>query len=157
MSADFQILSLAGKLFSSYFKKSTEELQNLGAYLFLSDESPCYPCRVSLEDAKVGERVLALEYTHHAVQSPYRSSGPIFVRENANESKLGRNELPDMLNHRFLSVRGYSDRGIMIEAETTPGSHLKTALIQQFQNKHVEYIHIHNASPGCFNCTAVRA
>ena len=157
MGTDFQILSLAGKLFSSYFNMCTKELQDVGAYLFLSDECPCYPCRVSLEDAKVGERVLALEYTHHAVQGPYKSSGPIFVRENAKEAKLSGNEIPDMLKHRFLSVRGYSDRGIMIEAETTPGSHLKTALIQQFQNKHVEYIHIHNASPGCFNCTAVRA
>ncbi len=157
MNADFQITPLSSKLFSFYFKMNTEELRDIGAYLFQSDEFPCYPCRVSLTDAKVGESVLALGYEHHAVQSPYRSSGPIFVRANAVEAKLAANEIPEMLTHRLLSVRGYSDKGLMVAAETKHGSDLESVLRQQFQMDSVDYIHIHNAGPGCFNCVARRA
>lgn len=157
MSVDFQIIPLASSLFKTYFKMSALELQRAGAYTFKSDEYPCYPCRVSLEDAKVGEIVLALEFEHHTVHGPFRSSGPIFVRSNASEAKFKKNEIPGMLSHRLLSVRGYNIKGIMIAAETTPGSDLENILSQQFQNENVEYIHIHNSSPGCFNCSVNRA
>jgi len=46
------------------------ELDSFGAYIFESDECPCYPCRVSLIDAKVGERVLAINHEHLAVNTP---------------------------------------------------------------------------------------
>ena len=39
-----------------------------------------FPCRISLTDAPVGERVLLLPFTHQDSRSPYRASGPIFVR-----------------------------------------------------------------------------
>lgn len=157
MNVDFQIVPLASKMFSPYFRMSAEELRSIGAYTFQSDEDPCYPCRVSLKDAQIGETVLALEYEHHAVKSPYRSSGPIFVRENADEAKLKTNEIPDMLNHRLLSVRSYNVDGLMVAADTTRGSDLRNILNQQFEIEVVKYIHIHNASPGCFNCTVKRA
>jgi Protein of unknown function (DUF1203) len=44
---------------------------------------PGSPCRISLEDAQPGESLLLLAFEHQAAASPYRSSGPIFVRENA--------------------------------------------------------------------------
>ena len=45
-----------------------------------SDQPVGFPCRVSLEDAPVGEEVLLLPFTHQDSRSPYRASGPIFVR-----------------------------------------------------------------------------
>lgn len=157
MSNDFIVSALGKNEFSKYFDMPAQELADMGAYLFESDQCPCYPCRVSLIDARVGETVLALSYEHHGENSPYRSSGPIFVRQTANTAKLGKNEIPEMLRHRLLSVRGYDADKLMIEADTTMGSELEALLIQLFDNNRVQYIHVHNAGPGCFNCLVERA
>ncbi len=153
MSIDLSVKALDYKLFSKYFSLSASELETFGAYLFVADEHPCYPCRVSLQDAEIGETVLAITYEHHAVQGPYKSSGPIFIRKNAITANLGVNEIPMMLRHRLLSVRGYNASSLMLEGETVAGEKLEAVLVKQFQNDAVEYIHVHNAGPGCFNCT----
>ena len=47
---------------------------------------PGYPCRISLQDAEVGEEVLLLTFRHQAVASPYAASGPIYIRRSATQS-----------------------------------------------------------------------
>ncbi|WP_222937550.1 DUF1203 domain-containing protein [Spartinivicinus ruber] len=121
------------------------------------DLKPGYPCRVSLEDADIGERILAINYCHHSVDTPYKASGPIFVRENALTANLSINEVPMMLRHRLLSLRAYNDQGMMVDAHITEGVNLDTTINEVFIEPCIEYIQIHNAKPGCFNCTVVRA
>ena len=121
------------------------------------DASPGFPCRVSLADAAVGERVLAFNFEHHAVDSPYRASGPVFVRADAQTATPGVNEIPEMFHHRLLSVRGYDEHAMMIAAQTTPGSELATVVRELFGNPAIRYLHIHNAGPGCYNCAVERA
>ncbi len=157
MNIDFQIEALEKQKFSKYFKMTGSELGKIGAYLFSADQNPYYPCRVSLSDAAPGESVLALSYEHHPKASPYRSSGPIFVRENAESAGLQPNEIPEMFRHRLLSIRGYSSQNIMIEADVIAGTALENAMNQQFLNSEVDYLHIHNAGPGCFNCVVRKA
>jgi len=152
MNQNMYIKALDHKLFEQYFIMTKEELYSYGAYLFKADKTPCYPCRVSLQDAEIGETVLAIPYEHHSVQGPYRSSGPIFVRKGAKTSKLEANEIPKMLRHRLLSVRGYNSESLMVEGDTVVGDEVETVLKKQFQNGAVKYIHVHNAGPGCFNC-----
>jgi len=156
MPVNFNIKALDHNLFSKYFSMSGAELEKCGMYLFVADKHPCYPCRVSLQDAEVGEKVLAIPYEHHPVQSPYKSTGPIFIRKEAKTATPGINEIPKMLRHRLLSIRGYSSETLMVEAETIPGEELEIVLVKQFQNDAVQYIHIHNAGPGCFNCEVNR-
>lgn len=157
MKTNFQFQSLDKKLFANYFQMTSAQLKRYGAYLFESDECPCYPCRVSLIDARVGESVLAINFEHLVAVSPYRSSGPIFVRANAEKSKTIRNEVPAMLRHRLLSVRGYNANNLMIKADAVAGENVENVLSEQFSDELVQYIHIHNAGPGCFNCSVVRA
>ncbi len=157
MGVDFKFNALKYEAFAKYFELSNSELNLAGAYMFTADESPCYPCRVSLDDAKVGETVLAISYEHHPVAGPYRSAGPIFIRKNAEATTLGKNIIPSMLTHRTLSVRGYNSSSLMIEADTVSGVNLEAILVSQLLNESVEYIHIHNAGPGCFNCAVTRA
>ena len=156
MSPDFVINALESESFSKYFEMSNAELNSIGAYLFTADKCPCYPCRVSLEDAKVGETVLAITYEHHSVAGAYRSCGPIFVRKKAASALTNKNSIPDMLVHRTLSVRGYNNESLMIEADIIAGKDLEATLASQFLNDSVDYIHIHNAGPGCFNCSVTR-
>jgi hypothetical protein len=45
----------------------------------------------------------------------------------------------------------------MIRAKTVPGTELVYAIIEHFDDLCIDYKHIHNASPGCFNCAVTRA
>jgi len=157
MNIKFQVVALQSSLFESYKSLSSKELERLNAKWIEVDAYPGYPCRVSLEDARIGERVLAITFTHHKVNSPYQSSGPIFVRENAQQAMPKKGEIPLMLRRRKLSVRGYSTEGTMLAAEITEGTELEECIENIFQDAEIEYIHIHNAKPGCFNCRVVRA
>jgi hypothetical protein len=154
---NFQIKALAKHEFEELIQLNDNALANQSAHWIQVDASPGYPCRVSLMDAEVGERVLALSYFHHHVASPYRASGPIFVREHAITAKLAINEIPQMLRHRLLSLRAYNATAIMVGAEVVEGAELEFAITRLFQQSDVEYIHIHNAKPGCFNCSVHRA
>jgi hypothetical protein len=145
------------EMFSPLLPLSDEELALQKVMWLDVDSEPGFPCRVSLTDAKVGERVLAFSFEHHDVDSPYRSSGPIFVREHARTAEPAKNEIPKMLRHRLLSIRAYDSAHMMIGAQVSQGVELEHAIETQFKNSAVEYIHIHNANPGCFNCAVYRA
>jgi hypothetical protein len=114
------------------------------------------PCRVSLEDAKPGERVLLLNHVHHDVATPYRASGPIYVREQARTARLAPGEIPAMLERRLLSLRAYDAAGMLVESEVVEGRDLRAALDAAFEQESVAYLHVHNARPGCFNCAVER-
>jgi hypothetical protein len=157
MSTPFQITGLPIEQFTSLFTLTDEGLKQLGARRMLADDKPGYPCRVSLVDAEVGEEVLLLPFTHHDVNSPYRASGPIFVRTNAELAKLEVNEVPELLRNRFLSIRGYDTNAMMLAADAVHGKDLEEHLWRFFSDHRVEYIHIHNARPGCYNCRVDRA
>lgn len=153
---NFIIKALPDSEFTSLFGMEDSELSKLGAVRMTVDEKPGYPCRVSLEDAEVGEEVILLPYKHHKTNSPYQSAGPIFVRKGVKTASPQINEIPVMLLHRLLSLRGYDKNGMMISASVVEGKTLKDQLHKTLENNDVAYIHIHNAKPGCYNCVAER-
>ena len=156
MAANFKIKALQHEEFTELFELDNQSLEKLGAVKMRVDKKPGFPCRVSLEDAELGEEVILLTYQHHQTNSPYQSSGPIFVRRNATTALLDVNEIPTMLNHRLLSIRAYNKDGIMKEASVVEGTNLRHALLTAFSDPQIDYIHIHNAKPGCYNCVAER-
>jgi len=80
---NFKIKSLESSEFLSLFDLDNPALEKMGAIRMIVDEFPGFPCRVSLEDAEIGEEVILLSYQHHQTNSPYQASGPIFVRKIA--------------------------------------------------------------------------
>ena len=156
MPTSFQIVALERERFSHLLGASDTDLAASGARWVVVDGNPGYPCRVSLEDAEVGERALAIPFMHHDVDSPYRASGPIFIRETASTRRLAVNEVPRMLERRELSVRAYSEEAMMVAAKVVNGLDLRDAIPELLAMPEVEYLHVHNAGPGCFNCS-VRA
>ena len=157
MQIHFRFEALPREQFESLLRLSDEQLSFQHAKWVEVDAEPGYPCRVSLADAKIGERVLAVTYLHHIVNSPYRASGPIFVRENCETCKPAINEIPKMFHHRLLSLRGYGGNGMLLTAEVIPGTELRAMIEKMFGDESVEYLHVHNARPGCFNCSVYRA
>ena len=132
MKYDFIISGIKQTEIQHLFKLNEQELQAKGIHKIKVDKKPGYPCRLSLEDANVGEEVLAFNYEHHKANSPYRSSGPVFVRLNTVEAKLRKNEIPQMLQHRYLSLRAYNEKGMMIAASTLEGRYLESAIQEIF-------------------------
>ena len=157
MSDSFQIIALPAEPFEALFAQSDAELQKIGARRVVVVEKPGFPCRVSLVDAEVGETVILTPFVHHDVASPYRASGPIFVRGVAKTTRLAVNEVPGMFRHRTLSVRAYDGAGMMMDAAVVNGREIETLIRRLFADESVSYLHIHNAGPGCYNCRVARA
>ncbi|MFC0771940.1 DUF1203 domain-containing protein [Terrimonas alba] len=155
--ADFIIQSLPKKEFENLFSLNDTELKKQGIVRMTADTKPGFPCRVSLQDADIGDEVMLLPYAFHQTQSPYRASGPVFVRKDAETAQLESNQIPLMLQHRLLSVRSYDADGMMKGSTVIEGKELAEHLSTIFDNINISYIHIHNAKAGCYNCVAKRA
>ena len=147
---DFRITGLPADRFSHLFGLTESELARHRALRKTCDEKPGFPCRVSLEDAEPGESVLLLNYEHLSVDSPYRASHAIYVRERAQPSFDEVNAIPPALLPRLLAVRGFDSAGMMICADVVEGRALIPLVQQFFANDQVAYLHAHFARRGCF-------
>jgi uncharacterized protein DUF1203 len=154
---DFQVTGLRLAPFAPLFCLSDAELAKLNIVRQVVEASPGTPCRVSLQDAEPGEKVLLLNYEHLPVTSPYRATHAIFVRENAIEAKPSVNEIPEVLARRLLSLRAYDSKGMMLTADVVQGREMQPVIAAMFADPNVEYIHAHNAKPGCFAARIDRA
>lgn len=105
MHHPFRLIALRSELFDPLRALGDAEFRARGARRIRADEKPGFPCRVSLVDAEIGEEVLLLPFTHHDVDTPYRASGPIYVRLDATTAHPGVNEVPAMFRSRLLSIR----------------------------------------------------
>jgi hypothetical protein len=157
MSASFRVLALAADAFASLVPLGDDELRSRGMRRVVADADLGFPCRVSLVDAKTGERVLLLPFVHHDVDSPYRASGPIYVREDAVTARPAVGEIPEMLRRRTLSIRAYDAQAMLVAAEVAGGAALDERFPALFADPRVAYLHLHNVAPGCFNCRVERA
>lgn len=154
--ANFQLQGLDPGPFQPLFELDEAALRERGIRRRVVDECPGVPCRISLKDAAIGEEVLLLPYEHHAVDSPYRAAGPIFVRRDAGRAELAVGEVPDYVLRRLMSLRAYDASHMMIAAEVLPGEKVAGELQRLFDDARIEYVHLHNARPGCYSCLAVR-
>lgn len=157
MQKNFRIVGLPASQFAPLFSLSEDELATRGARRMRVDAKPGFPCRIGLADAEIGETVILLPYVHHDVDSPYRASGPIFVREDATEANLAVNEIPELIWSRAMSVRAYNKESMMVDGTVVPGSEIKAHIERLFANPKIAYLHLHNAGAGCYSCKVERA
>jgi hypothetical protein len=132
------------------------ELSKIHAQRVVATANPGYPCRVSLTDAEIGEELLLLPYTHQPADSPYRASGPIFVRRAAREASIEAGVIPEYVARRLISVRAYDAEDSMTDAAVCPGAEVAPQILRLFDDPRVAYIHLHNANRGCFSCAVRR-
>jgi hypothetical protein len=152
----FQLIGLSAGQFSDLYSLSDEQLAPLGILRVRADSQPGFPCRISLRDAEPGEELLLLPYEHQPATSPYRASGPIFVRVHAQQSILPPGEIPPYVALRQISLRAYDAHHMMLDAEVRPGDAVAAEIEHLFSNPQVAYIHLHNAKRGCFSCRVER-
>lgn len=94
MSRSFQVVGIDHEPFQHLFDLTDDQLTPYGAQRCHATESPGFPCRISLEDAQLGDELLLLPYCHQPAASPYRASGPIFVRRGVRQRKAAVGSFP---------------------------------------------------------------
>jgi hypothetical protein len=155
----FRVSGIPADVFDEMRHLSDGELTKQRAVRRIVDTKPGFPCRVTLEDAEIGESVLLFNFEHLAGPSPYRSVGPIFVRESASETYSKINEIPEVLrvSDRLFSVRAYDEADMLVDAAVIESVEIEASIQRLFANASIAYIHVHNAGPGCYSCRIDRA
>ena len=152
----FRVSGLDPNLFADLHELSDAALAAKGVQRVHVDKTPNAPCRISLDDAEVGETVLLLNYDHQPAETPYRQQGPIFVREmGVRFDAVG--VIPPALARRPLSLRDFDADHMMVEADLVDGVEAAQLVERFFANPSVAYIHAHYAKRGCYAARFDRA
>lgn len=146
----FQLRGLDDRDFAPLFALAEAELAAIGAQRVIATTSPGFPCRVSLADAAVGDELLLLPFEHQPAASPYRASGPIYVRRDARRRTLAPGEVPDYVSRRLISARAYDAGHCIVAARVTPGEEVGAEMQRLLADAQVAYLHLHHAARGCF-------
>ena len=151
----FHIRGLDPERFNALFTDPIQLAARNGRRV-VADAPTGFPCRVSLVDAQPGDELVLVSFEHHPTSSPYRASGPIFVRRGA-EPFDAVDRVPEMLRSRQLSVRAYDAHGDLVRAEVCPGTELEAMIADLFAEPEAHELHVHFARAGCFACTVTRS
>ena len=152
----FRLVGLDADNFEPFFSMSDAELAALGGRRVVADAPVGFPCRVSLEDAAVGDDLLLLPFEHLAARSPYRASGPVYVRARVRRAVLEPGVVPPYVTRRLMSVRAYDASDMMVAGEVCEGADVHATLERLMADDAVAFVHLHNAKRGCFSCRVER-
>jgi hypothetical protein len=147
----FKITGLDPKPFQQLFGQSDAALATHGVLRYYADSDSGIPDRIEMREARLGETLLLLNHTCQPANSPYHAKHAIFVREGAENAYQAVNEIPEVMQTRMLSLRGFDQSGMMLEGEIAQGPDIAPMIEQIFANSKVDYIHAHNAKRGCYS------
>jgi hypothetical protein len=153
----FRISGLLATPFRPLYGLSDQDLAAKGIKRYLVDKHPGFPDRIEMCDARIGQSVLLLNHVCQPAETPYRASHAIFVREGAETTYVGLDEVPESMRSRVLSLRAYDAAGMMIDADIIDGSEVESLIGRLLENIEVAYIHAHNAKRGCYSGRIDRA
>lgn len=154
---DFEITGLPVEEFSHLFGLTDDELEQHGVKRYTCDEAPGFPDRIEMRDAEIGERLLLLNHTSMEKNSPYRATHAIFVLENAQGTYHAKNEIPEVMHRRLLSLRGFDQDGMIVDAALAKGDDIKSEVLKLLSNNSIVHVDAHNAIRGCFSGRITRA
>ena len=146
----YRIEGLKPEPFRPLFVMNEAELASRNARLAVADREGGYPCRVSLQDAAPGDRLLLVSHVSHDVQTPFRTRYAIYVREKADRPASFEDEVPTYLDRRTLGLRGYDSAGMLRAAALAMPGEADFRIRELLGEARVATIHAHNAAHGCF-------
>ena len=146
----YRIQGLDPAFFDLLRHQSDHALAAMSAERVIADEDFGYPCRVTLEDVRIGEPLILLSFEHQPAASPYRSRHAIFISEFAGKAAVIDNWLPLQLQKRLLSVRAFAANGKMLDADVVNGVEAEPLIDRLLAEPNTDYLHIHFAKRGCF-------
>ncbi len=147
----FRISGLSPQPFQHLFGLSDEELKAHTAIRYQADGTRKFTDRIEMRNAEPGETVLLVNHECQGADTPYRATHAIFVLEGASTPWMGRpGEVPEIMRIYLQSLRGFSEEGMLLEADVALGEDVSPTIERLFQNPQVSYIHAHNAKQGCY-------
>lgn len=153
----FRISGLAVDPFRHLIGLPDDLLKQQGVIRYAVDRHPGYPDRISLDDARVGQTVLLINFEHQPASTPYRARHAIFISEQASQPFDAVDEVPPSLRSRMLSLRAFDTDHMMIEAELIAGQEIERALERLLGRPAVSYVQAHYAQRGCYAARVERA
>jgi hypothetical protein len=153
----FRITGLSPEPFAALFGLPDEDLARMGVRRLVVDEKPGFPDRVEMREAEIGETVLLLNHVSQPIDTPYRASHAIFIREGSRERYDRIGEIPEVMRRRLLSLRAFDANGMMVDADVVEGTQIEPVIKRLFARPEVDYIHVHNAKRGCYSGRIDRA
>ena len=151
----FRFRGLSAEPFAPLLALGDAELEARGMRRMIADGKPGFPCRVSLEDAEPGERLILVPFEHQPAYSPYRAAGPIYIRGGGQAAFDRIDALPSVFAGRLLSVRAYDAQGMMCDADVVD-SDPRALFDAYFADPATDYLHVHYARRGCYSCRVDR-
>ncbi len=148
---EFVVTGLSSEPYRHLYGLSDRELAAHGVKRYVADETPGFPDRIEMRDANLGETLLLLNHVSVEQDTPYKASHAIFIREGAEQTYRGENEIPDVMFSRLLSLRAFDAEGMMIDANVAKGEEIKLVIERFFENPQFSHIHAHNAVRGCYS------
>ncbi|GAB3257714.1 DUF1203 domain-containing protein [Chitinimonas naiadis] len=146
----YRIEGLAPSLFQHLVGLSDAELARHHAQRHPVTEANACPCRITLQDAEVGETVILVNYAHQPAPGPYQSRHAIYVREQALAAAVHVGTVPEQFQRRLLSIRAFDRDHQMVTADVCDGLLAEPLIERCFADPQVAYQHIHFARRGCF-------
>jgi hypothetical protein len=146
----YQISGLDPSPFKHLIGLTDEALSAHGAIRMTADKKPSFPCRVTLDDAEIGETLLLVNHVSHDGDNPYRASHAIFVSEGATEAARYQDAIPPALDRRILSLRAFDEAGMMTDAALAQPGEADAVIRRLLADPAVDHIDAHNAIRGCF-------
>ena len=134
----------------------SESLIAQGAVRVMADKADSFPCRVTLEDAAPGESLLLVNHVSADVQTPFRASHAIFVREGASRAPLYIDAVPTFIQRRAVSLRAFDGAGMIRAASLAQPGEAELALRHLLDAEEIAHVDIHAAAWGCFLARAER-
>lgn len=153
----YRISGLEPAQFAQLIGLSDEELAVHGAARMTADAKPNFPCRITLDDAEVGETLLLVNHCSHDGNNPYRATHAIFVSETATKPAVYEDEIPPALDRRILSLRAFDADGMMVDAALAQPGEADPVIRGLLDIEAVDHIDAHNATRGCFAARVDRA
>ncbi len=151
----YRIDGLAPEPFAELFEMSDEALARRNARRAVAD-GPGFPCRISLEEAEVGEPLILLNHVSNDVETPFRASHAIFVRRGVERGAYV-DAVPPLFDTRTLGLRGFDETGMLRGALLALPGEADAKIRALFERPEIASIHAHNAALGCFLARAERS
>ncbi len=147
----FRITGLSPEPFRPLYGLSEEALAAQGVRAVIAEANSGYPDRIEMREGRAGERFLLLNHLCQPADTPYRATHAIYVRDGAEETYDRIGEVPEVMRSRLLSLRGYDEAGMIVDADVVEGREVEGLIERLFANPDVAYIHAHNAGRGCYS------
>jgi hypothetical protein len=152
----YRIEGLPSDAYATLLGLTDTELAERGARRVIADARPGFPCRVALEDAAPGERLILFNHVSNDAATPFRFAHAIYVRETPGAPAAYVDETPPAFDGRVLSLRGFSSDGMLEAALLAMPGEADAKIRALFERPEIAEIHAHNAAAGCFAAKIVR-